>query len=116
MKVAAAQEFRPAASVRGQFQDPRVGQFLLIGVFSVGMWRRDQHGGAVLGSRMKHRQAVFAAGGPVIQTPDDMAMDVDHARRRQQIRWRGRGLCGLRLAQYPDVQLAALFPSDLQTA
>src|ERR1039458_8837087 len=103
MKIATAKESRLATGERCQFQDPCVDQFLLVGILSIGVRRLDNHARAMLRGGMKHGETVVHAGRPVIQTPNDMTMNVDQA----CMRWRpqhGHGVIRSRaLWSNPDV-------------
>ena len=81
MELAAEVDLGLAGGGRGEFLDPLLCQRAIEGVPRTGVGRRHDVGGAALAGGVEHGDTFGESAGAIIDSPEDVAVDIDHAWR-----------------------------------
>ena len=83
MEFAADMDLRRDTNGCGEFLDSPLRQIVIEDIAGIGVRRGDDVGGAAIAGGLQHGNAFFDAGWAIIDSPEDVTMDIDH------LVWRG---------------------------
>src|SRR5713226_10392447 len=79
MKIAAGRNFQAAADFCLQLVTKFVDVRKIEKIFAIGVWRGDDVRNSIGNRRLRHRDRFFHGGGAIIETGQNVTMQIDHS-------------------------------------